>query len=111
MSTAVLENYINGELVASSASETLDLISPVDESVVGRAPISNLADVVRDRNPPHHPHHPPQGLADHARRHRELLAQAGRLPVGSFDRNPALDVAPTPPRACHTPHPAEGVKP
>jgi betaine-aldehyde dehydrogenase len=46
MSTAVLENYINGELVASSASETLDLISPVDESVVGRAPIPNLADVV-----------------------------------------------------------------
>lgn len=85
MSTAVLENYINGELVASSASETLDLISPVDESVVGRAPIPNLADVVRDRNPPHHP---PQGLADHARRHRELLAQASRLPVGSFDRIP-----------------------
>ena len=45
MPTAVLENYINGEFVASSATETLDLINPVDESVVGRAPISNEADV------------------------------------------------------------------
>ncbi|WP_067825104.1 gamma-aminobutyraldehyde dehydrogenase [Nocardia inohanensis] len=41
----VLENYINGEFVASAATRTLDLVSPVDESVVGRAPISNRADV------------------------------------------------------------------
>ena len=23
-------------------------------------------------------------------------------PVGFFDRNPSIDVAPTPPKACHT---------
>ena len=45
MSIDVLENYINGEFVASSATETLDLINPVDESVVGRAPVSTKADV------------------------------------------------------------------
>ncbi|EKT80379.1 gamma-aminobutyraldehyde dehydrogenase [Rhodococcus opacus] len=45
MSIDVLENYINGEFVASSATETLDLINPVDESVVGRTPVSTKADV------------------------------------------------------------------
>ncbi|QSE89589.1 gamma-aminobutyraldehyde dehydrogenase [Rhodococcus pseudokoreensis] len=45
MSIDVLENYINGEFVASSATETLDLINPVDENVVGRAPVSTKADV------------------------------------------------------------------
>jgi len=45
MSIVVLENYINGEFVASTATETLDLINPVDESVVGRTPISTKADV------------------------------------------------------------------
>ncbi|MBJ8346664.1 gamma-aminobutyraldehyde dehydrogenase [Antrihabitans sp. YC2-6] len=42
---SLLENYIDGKFVASSATETLELINPVDESVVGRAPISNEADV------------------------------------------------------------------
>ncbi|MCQ4118206.1 gamma-aminobutyraldehyde dehydrogenase [Rhodococcus tibetensis] len=45
MSIDVLQNYINGEFVASSATETLDLINPVDEGVVGRAPVSTKADV------------------------------------------------------------------
>ncbi len=45
MTTEVLKNYINGEFVASTAAETLDLVNPVDESVVGRAPISNQDDV------------------------------------------------------------------
>ncbi|WP_225729384.1 MULTISPECIES: gamma-aminobutyraldehyde dehydrogenase [unclassified Nocardia] len=45
MSSPVLENYIDGKFVASSAIETLDLVDPVDETVVGRAPISNRADV------------------------------------------------------------------
>ncbi|MDV7354086.1 gamma-aminobutyraldehyde dehydrogenase [Rhodococcus oxybenzonivorans] len=45
MSIDVLQNYINGEFVASSTTETLDLINPVDESVVGRAPVSTKADV------------------------------------------------------------------
>ena len=41
--------------------------------------------LVRLRHPPHHP---ARGLADHARRHDLLLAQA----VGFFDQNPALDI-------------------
>ena len=45
MSIVVLENYINGEFVASAATETLDLINPVDESVVGRTPVSTKEDV------------------------------------------------------------------
>lgn len=45
MSIDVLQNYINGEFVASSTTETLDLINPVDESVVGRAPVSTKSDV------------------------------------------------------------------
>lgn len=45
MTTEVLKNYINGEFVASTATQTLDLVNPVDESVVGRAPISNQDDV------------------------------------------------------------------
>jgi hypothetical protein len=45
MPDAVLQNFIDGEFVASSATATLDLVNPVDESVVGRAPISNQADV------------------------------------------------------------------
>ncbi|MFE7722012.1 aminobutyraldehyde dehydrogenase [Nocardia rhizosphaerihabitans] len=40
-----LHNYIDGESVASSAAETIDLISPVDETVVATAPISNRADI------------------------------------------------------------------
>ncbi|MGX1776905.1 gamma-aminobutyraldehyde dehydrogenase [Nocardia brasiliensis] len=45
MSLPVLENFIDGEFVASGAAETLDLVNPVDETVVGRAPISNRADI------------------------------------------------------------------
>ncbi|WP_418002469.1 gamma-aminobutyraldehyde dehydrogenase [Mycobacterium sp. PDNC021] len=45
MSIETLQNYIDGQFVASSSSETIDLISPVDESVVGRSPVSNRADV------------------------------------------------------------------
>ncbi|MGB3772455.1 MAG: aminobutyraldehyde dehydrogenase [Rhodococcus sp. (in: high G+C Gram-positive bacteria)] len=45
MSHDVLRNYIDGEFVASSSTETLDLISPVTEEVVGVSPISTEADV------------------------------------------------------------------
>ncbi|WP_280393999.1 gamma-aminobutyraldehyde dehydrogenase [Nocardia brasiliensis] len=45
MSLPVLENFIDGEFVASGAAETIDLVNPVDETVVGRAPISNRADI------------------------------------------------------------------
>ncbi|WP_433574470.1 gamma-aminobutyraldehyde dehydrogenase [Nocardia brasiliensis] len=45
MSLPVLENFIDGEFVASGATATLDLVNPVDETVVGRAPISNRADI------------------------------------------------------------------
>ncbi|WP_309231205.1 gamma-aminobutyraldehyde dehydrogenase [Nocardia sp. SYP-A9097] len=44
-SSPVLQNYIDGEFVASSGTAALDLVSPVDESVTGQAPISNAADV------------------------------------------------------------------
>ncbi|APA96404.1 Aldehyde dehydrogenase (NAD(+)) [Nocardia seriolae] len=42
---SALENYIDGQFVASSAATTLDLVNPVDETVVGRAPVSDAADV------------------------------------------------------------------
>ncbi|MDR3664432.1 MAG: aldehyde dehydrogenase family protein, partial [Mycobacterium sp.] len=45
MSDGPLKNYIDGQFVASTSSETIDLVSPVDESIVGRAPVSNRADV------------------------------------------------------------------
>ncbi|MGB6181176.1 MAG: aminobutyraldehyde dehydrogenase [Rhodococcus sp. (in: high G+C Gram-positive bacteria)] len=45
MSHDVLRNYIDGEFVASSSTETLDLISPVTEEAVGVSPISTEADV------------------------------------------------------------------
>lgn len=45
MALPVLENFIDGEFVASSATETFDLVNPVDETVVGRAPIANRADI------------------------------------------------------------------
>ncbi|MFE7801358.1 gamma-aminobutyraldehyde dehydrogenase [Nocardia sp. NPDC057440] len=45
MSRPALQNYIDGEFVASSATETFDLVNPVDETVVGQAPISNRADI------------------------------------------------------------------
>ncbi|MGW6423996.1 gamma-aminobutyraldehyde dehydrogenase [Nocardia sp. NPDC055053] len=45
MSITLLRNYVDGEFVASRSTETLDLINPVDEFVVGRAPISTREDV------------------------------------------------------------------
>ncbi|KQU03794.1 phenylacetaldehyde dehydrogenase [Rhodococcus sp. Leaf7] len=45
MSHDVLRNYIDGQFVVSSSTETLDLISPVTEEVVGVSPISTEADV------------------------------------------------------------------
>ncbi len=44
-SSPVLQNFIDGEFVASSGTDTLNLVNPVDESVVGQAPISTAADV------------------------------------------------------------------
>ena len=41
----ILKNYINGEFVASSSTETIDLINPADESVVGTSPVSTTADI------------------------------------------------------------------
>ncbi|MGW0250524.1 aminobutyraldehyde dehydrogenase [Nocardia goodfellowii] len=43
--TRTLRNYIDGKFVASSATETIDLISPVGETVVAAAPISNRTDI------------------------------------------------------------------
>ncbi|MGW6724655.1 aminobutyraldehyde dehydrogenase [Nocardia sp. NPDC055029] len=45
MSIALLRNYIDGQFVPSMSTEALDLINPVDEHVVGRAPISTRGDV------------------------------------------------------------------
>ncbi|TEA06141.1 gamma-aminobutyraldehyde dehydrogenase [Mycobacteroides salmoniphilum] len=48
MPDSVLQNYIDGQFVESlslKSSEPIDLISPVDESLVGRAPVSNADDV------------------------------------------------------------------
>ncbi|MFD6107691.1 aldehyde dehydrogenase family protein, partial [Nocardia salmonicida] len=45
MSIALLRNYIDGQFVSSVSIETLNLINPVDERVVARAPISTREDV------------------------------------------------------------------
>lgn len=45
MTTELLKNYIDGAFVDSTSDEAIDLINPVDESVVGRAPVSTEADV------------------------------------------------------------------
>ena len=45
MTVPVLQNYIDGAFVTPSGTEMLDVVSPVDESVVARAPISDAADV------------------------------------------------------------------
>ncbi|PYE20102.1 1-pyrroline dehydrogenase [Williamsia limnetica] len=45
MANQILKNYINGEFVASTGTQTLDLVNPTDESVVGTSPISSDADV------------------------------------------------------------------
>ncbi|MGC5257501.1 aminobutyraldehyde dehydrogenase [Gordonia sp. DT218] len=42
---SVLQNYINGEFVPSASTETIDIINPVDESVVAVSPVSIAADV------------------------------------------------------------------
>jgi betaine-aldehyde dehydrogenase len=42
---SVLQNYINGEFVASTSTETIDIVNPVDESVVAVSPVSTAADV------------------------------------------------------------------
>lgn len=42
---SVLQNYINGEFVPSASTETIDIINPVDESVVAVSPVSTAADV------------------------------------------------------------------
>jgi 1-pyrroline dehydrogenase len=44
-STDRLKNYIDGAFVESVGGEVIDLINPVDETVVGRAPVSTDADV------------------------------------------------------------------
>ena len=45
MPDGLLQNYIDGQFVDSSSSEIIDLISPVDGSVVGQSPVSNRTDV------------------------------------------------------------------
>ncbi|GAA3700440.1 aminobutyraldehyde dehydrogenase [Gordonia hankookensis] len=42
---SALQNYINGEFVPSTSTETIDIINPVDESVVAVSPVSTAADV------------------------------------------------------------------
>ncbi|MCE5288097.1 MAG: aminobutyraldehyde dehydrogenase [Nocardiaceae bacterium] len=41
----LLQNFINGQFTDSTATATLPLISPVDESEVGTTPISGAADI------------------------------------------------------------------
>ena len=41
----MLHNFINNEFVPSHSAATFDLVSPVDETVVGVSPISDAADV------------------------------------------------------------------
>lgn len=43
----VLHNFINNKFVASHSAATFDLVSPVDETVVGMSPLSDAADVDR----------------------------------------------------------------
>lgn len=43
--TDIRENYIDGAFVPSTATESLPLIDPVDESLVGSIPVSTAADV------------------------------------------------------------------
>ncbi|MFB7721543.1 aminobutyraldehyde dehydrogenase [Nocardia sp. NPDC056100] len=43
--TEMLRNYIDGRFVPATASESFELISPVDESVTGISPISGQADI------------------------------------------------------------------
>ncbi|WP_027502551.1 aminobutyraldehyde dehydrogenase [Rhodococcus sp. UNC363MFTsu5.1] len=43
--SALLKNYIDGEFTQSASDQVIDLISPVDETVVGHAPVSTTADV------------------------------------------------------------------
>ncbi|MEV6217241.1 aminobutyraldehyde dehydrogenase [Nocardia sp. NPDC051833] len=45
MPIALLRNYVDGLFVASVSQEALDLVNPVDERVVGRAPVSTREDV------------------------------------------------------------------
>ena len=45
MTVPVLQNYIDGAFVTPSGTEMLDVISPVDESIVAHSPISDAADV------------------------------------------------------------------
>ncbi|MFC7447078.1 gamma-aminobutyraldehyde dehydrogenase [Rhodococcus daqingensis] len=45
MAVDLLENFVNGRFVASTATESIEVINPVDETVVARAPISTKADI------------------------------------------------------------------
>ncbi|MGJ0117955.1 aminobutyraldehyde dehydrogenase [Williamsia sp. MIQD14] len=41
----VLQNWINGEFVDATGTDVIDVVNPIDESVVARSPISGAADV------------------------------------------------------------------
>ncbi|WP_328858818.1 aminobutyraldehyde dehydrogenase [Williamsia herbipolensis] len=41
----VLRNWINGEFVDATGTDVIDVVNPIDESVVARSPISGEADV------------------------------------------------------------------
>jgi betaine-aldehyde dehydrogenase len=45
MTIDLLKNYIDGAFVDSASDETIDLVSPVDETVVARTPVSTETDV------------------------------------------------------------------
>ncbi|SEL76634.1 gamma-aminobutyraldehyde dehydrogenase [Rhodococcus maanshanensis] len=45
MAVELLENYVNGRFVASTATDSIEVVNPVDETVVARAPISTKADI------------------------------------------------------------------
>jgi len=47
MSAQILSNFVGGEFVSASTERTLDLVNPVDESVVGVSPVSSKDDVYR----------------------------------------------------------------
>ena len=42
MKYEIVKNYYNGEFIESSASESLDVVSPVDGNLLSKVPMSTL---------------------------------------------------------------------
>ena len=45
MKYAPIRNFINGEFIAASTSRTLDVVSPVDGTLLSTVPMSDSADL------------------------------------------------------------------